>query len=78
MQVIKRNGKVVEMSFDKILHRIKIIGKECNIQNFNYSALAMKVIDQLFDKIETSKIDELLAEQCASSISDNIIFYICF
>ena len=74
MQVIKRNGEVVEMSFDKILYRIKIIGKECNIQNFNYSALAMKVIDQLFDKIETSKIDELLAEQCASSISDNIHF----
>jgi ribose 5-phosphate isomerase RpiB len=26
----------------------------------------MKVIDQLYDTIETSKIDELAAEQCAS------------
>ena len=26
----------------------------------------MKVIDQLYDKISTTKIDELAAEQCAS------------
>ena len=26
----------------------------------------MKVIDQLYDKIETTKIDELAAEQCAA------------
>ena len=28
MNVIKRDGSKVEMSFDKILHRIKRIGKE--------------------------------------------------
>ena len=26
----------------------------------------MKIIDQLYDNIETTKIDELMAEQCAS------------
>ena len=35
----------------------------------NYTALAMKVIDQLYDGISTSKIDELSAEQCASMAS---------
>ena len=35
----------------------------------NYTALAMKVIDQLYDKISTTKIDELTAEQCASMSS---------
>ena len=64
MRVIKRDGKLVDIAFDKILNRIKKIGLEVNIQ-INYSSLAMKVIDQLYDKISTTKIDELTAEQCA-------------
>jgi ribonucleoside-diphosphate reductase alpha subunit len=65
MKVTKRNGQLVDIAFDKILNRIKKLGQEANI-HINYSSLAMKVIDQLFDKIETTKIDELAAEQCAS------------
>jgi ribonucleoside-diphosphate reductase alpha subunit len=65
MRVTKRNGQSVDIAFDKILNRIKKLGQEANI-HINYSSLAMKVIDQLFDKIETTKIDELAAEQCAS------------
>ena len=65
MKVRKRNGTLVDIAFDKILNRIKKLGHEVGIQ-INYSALAMKVIDQLFDTIETTKIDELAAEQCAA------------
>jgi len=65
MRVTKRNGKLEDIAFDKILNRIKKLGQEVGIQ-INYSSLAMKVIDQLYDKIETTKIDELAAEQCAS------------
>jgi len=65
MRVTKRDGKLEDIAFDKILNRIKKLGQEANIQ-INYSSLAMKVIDQLYDKIETAKIDELAAEQCAS------------
>lgn len=68
MNVTKRNGDLETVSFDKILQRIKRIGKEANI-NVNYTSLAMKVIDQLFDGISTTKIDELSAEQCASMAS---------
>jgi len=64
MKVTKRDGKLEEIAFDKILSRIKKLGQEVGIQ-INYSALTMKVIDQLYDKIETTKIDELAAEQCA-------------
>ena len=64
MRVIKRNGDLEDISFDKILTRVKKLGQEANIQ-INYSSLAMKVIDQLYDKIPTTKIDELTAEQCA-------------
>jgi ribonucleoside-diphosphate reductase alpha chain len=65
MYVTKRNGELQEISFDKILDRVKKLGQEAGI-SVNYSALVMKVIDQLYDKIPTGKIDELAAEQCAS------------
>ena len=71
MRVTKRNGELEEIAFDKILNRIKKIGIEVKIQ-INYPSLAMKVIDQLYDKIPTSKIDELAAEQCASLSTNNI------
>ena len=69
MRVTKRNKSLEDISFDKILKRIKSVGKEQNLQNINYSALCLKIIDQLYDKIETTKIDELTAEQCASQIT---------
>lgn len=64
MRVIKRNGDLEDLSFDKILNRIRKLGQEAGI-HINYQSLIMKVIDQLYDKIPTSKIDELAAEQCA-------------
>ena len=67
MYVVKRNGKKEIVAFDKILKRIKNIGKD--IHKLNYTSLAMKVIDQLYDGISTTKIDELTAEQCASMAS---------
>ena len=65
MRVTKRNGELQDIAFDKILNRIKKLGLEADI-HINYSSLVMKVIDQLYDKIQTAKIDELAAEQCAS------------
>ena len=65
MRVTKRNGELQDIAFDKILERVKKLGQEANI-HINYSSLVMKVIDQLYDKIPTGKIDELAAEQCAS------------
>ena len=68
MYVTKRNGKQEIVSFDKILKRIKTLGQEANIK-INYTSLVMKVIDQLYHGISTTKIDELSAEQCASMSS---------
>jgi ribonucleoside-diphosphate reductase alpha subunit len=66
MHVLKRSGKKEAISFDKILKRIKTIGKDLELKNVIYGQLAMKVIDQLKDNIRTTDIDELTAEQCAS------------
>lgn len=70
MYVIKRNGKPEIMSFDKILKRVKKIGNENNIY-LNYSSLVIKVIDQLYNNISTTIIDELTAQQCASLCTIN-------
>ena len=67
MRVLKRNGTCEEVAFDKILNRVKKVGSEVNL-SINYSLLIMKIIDQLYDKIPTSKIDELTAEECASNL----------
>ena len=64
MIVIKRCGNPETISFDKILRRIKKLGSEAGIK-LNYTSLAMKVIDQLYNNISTTKIDELAAEHCA-------------
>jgi ribonucleoside-diphosphate reductase alpha subunit len=64
MYVIKRSGELEELSFDKILNRIKKIGLESNI-HLPWAQLVIKIVDQLHDKISTSQIDELTAQQCA-------------
>jgi len=65
MNVLKRNGSYEPILFDKILNRIKKQGKDANLE-LNYSSLTIKVIDQLYDGISTSKIDELTCEECAA------------
>ena len=67
MYVVKRNGEHQEVSFDKILNRVKNLGNNMKpVLAINYSELVMKVIDQLHTNISTAVIDELTAEQCAS------------
>lgn len=68
MQVIKRDGRREDVSFDKILKRVKSIGNEANL-NLNYTQFVMRVIDQLHDGITTHQIDELAAEQCATLVT---------
>ena len=66
MRVKKRDGTFQNIAFDKILNRVKNLGKMAAITSINYSSLIIKVIDQLYDGISTTKIDELTAEQCAT------------
>ena len=65
MYVLKRNGDREIVAFDKILARLKTLGAQAKIMAVNYTTLVIKIIDQLFDGIPTTKIDELTAQQCA-------------
>ena len=71
--VIKRNGKKEEISFDKISSRLKNLGKDHNLGIsplcINYTQLVQKICDRLYNGISTSLIDELTAQQCASLIT---------
>ena len=69
--VLKRNGSTETVSFDKILKRIKTLGDEAGGLSINYTTLCRKIIDQLYNKIPTSEIDELTAQQCASLATKN-------
>ena len=65
LTVVKRDGSVVEVSFDAILNRLKCLGEPKNL-SVNYGRIVMKVIDQMHDGMHTSAIDELTAQQCAA------------
>ena len=70
MHVKKRDGSFEEVKFDKILARVKKMGIQAGV-SINFSALVIKIIDQIYDCIPTTKIDELTAEQCATQSSQN-------
>ena len=68
MLVTKRDGGLQEVAFDKILKRLKSLGEKAQV-NINYGALCLKVIDQMYDRIPTSEIDNIASQQCASMIT---------
>ena len=70
MKVVKRNSSSQEVNFAKIQNRFKNVCNTFNL-NLNSTALAMKVIDQIHDDIETNKIDNVCAEQAASMSTVN-------
>jgi ribonucleotide reductase alpha subunit len=73
LQVIKRDGSIEVLSFDKILKRVKCLGTETKPNlTVNYSQLVMKVVDQLYNNMPTYVIDELTAEQCAALITKHL------
>jgi ribonucleotide reductase alpha subunit len=66
LRVLKRDNTLQDVSFDKILIRVKqLCEQEPQIKTIPLTNLVMKIIDQLHDKIQTKQIDELTAEQCA-------------
>lgn len=67
MKVTKRNGCTEDLSFDKILIRLKNLSENIEPKlNIGYAQLVMKITNQLVPNISTTLIDELVAQQCAS------------
>lgn len=66
MQVIKRNGKLENVSFDKIIRRIDNLSSDLNRDYIDPTEVAKKVIEGLYDGVSTSELDKLAAETSAS------------
>ena len=67
--VKKRDDSLEEVSFDKILKRLKNLSIGLNI---NSTLLTQKLVSQIYNEIPTSKIDELASELCASMATEHI------
>ena len=74
MYVTKRNGEKESLSYDKIMERTKKLGDRFQIQ-VDYSFLITKVMDQLYNHIKTSQIDELMCETSASLGTTDYDYY---
>ena len=69
MSVTKRNGDKEEVSFDKVLNRIRSIKeKEPQLLNVNAFTLSQKVCSRIYDNVKTSELDELASQISASMI----------
>lgn len=66
MQVTKRNGRLEDVSFDKITARIKKLCYGLDTDHVHYIEIAKKVILGLFDGVTTSELDNLAAETAAT------------
>ena len=67
MRVIKRNLEYEDVSFDKVLTRLKNLSADLNI---NVYELSQKVCSRIYDGVKTCELDELAA-YLSSSMSMN-------
>ena len=63
MQVVKRNGERENVSFDKVLQRIRKASKGLSVNPY---ILAQQILERIVDGIKTSELDELTAQMAAS------------
>ena len=74
MRVVKRNGDYEDVSFDKVLNRLKKLSfKETDdiSLNIDISEIAQKVCTRIYDGVKTTELDEMAAYLCSSMSIEN-------
>ncbi|MDQ3142811.1 MAG: ribonucleoside-diphosphate reductase subunit alpha [Bacteroidota bacterium] len=66
MKVVKRNGKLEDVSFDKITARVKKLCYGLDSSFIDSIEISKKVIQGLYNGVSTSDLDNLAAETAAS------------
>lgn len=70
MQVLKRDNTLEDISFDKVLRRIrKLCDEGIVLHGVRADEIAQKVCSRIFDGVKTSELDELAAQMCASLVT---------
>ena len=68
MQVVKRNGHVEEVSFDKVQKRIQSASDGLDV---NPTLIAQRTLARIYDGVKTSELDELAAQLSISLMTTN-------
>ena len=71
MRVLKRNGDYQEVSFDKILQRLRSLCIDKNLKTLTIdpTIIAQKVCSEIYDGVETQELDELSSQISAALYS---------
>ena len=68
MKVEKRNGSFEEVSFDKVLTRIRLAAQGLEVDP---APIAQKTLSRIYDGVKTSELDELAAQLSVSLVTTN-------
>lgn len=68
MKVVKRNGTLEDVSFDKVLTRIQLASKDLEV---NPTLIAQRTLLRIYDGVKTSELDELAAQLSISLMTTN-------
>jgi ribonucleotide reductase alpha subunit len=68
MRVLKRSGDYEDVSFDKVLNRLKKLSQDLTI---DVSEIAQKVCSRIYDGVKATELDELAAYMCSSLSIEN-------
>lgn len=66
MKVLKRDGSLEEMRYDKITRRITALCNDLNLDYVDPTYITLKVTQGIYDGISTKELDTLAAETAAS------------
>lgn len=68
MKVVKRNGSLEDVSFDKVLLRIQLAAKGLEV---NPTLIAQRTLLRIYDGVKTTELDELAAQLSISLMTTN-------
>jgi len=74
MKILKRDGTLESLSFDKVLHRLKKLSKDVSLGELNTidpDLIAQKTVSSIYDGISSSELDEEAA-RIAIGMIENI------
>ena len=67
MRVKKRDNTFEDISFDKVLRRIRTLSTD--LSGVDADEIAQKVCARIYDGVSTSELDELAAQMCATLVT---------
>ena len=70
MRVSKRNNTYEDISFDKVLRRLRKLCEEgAKLTHISPDEIAQRVCARIYDGVKTTELDELAAQMCASLVT---------